>query len=125
MSQQSDFPGGDSGLFAQPVQCGGRVGDEIALGSCSIATGGLANAALIVAQHRYAFPRQSIGQNKEDAMTLDGLVAVLWAGSGDHDDGRKGTFALWHGQGARQSNVTGRYAYVYCRVREGWLRCLR
>ncbi len=122
MADQANLRRIDVVAGAQVSHVGGRIDGEVIVGGRSEVAGGLAEAAVVHAQHRDAVSGEPVGDHCEWLVPEDGLVAVLGAGAGDHHHGRER--ALARGQGERAGERHARRArdrHLFGPVGEGRL----
>src|SRR5262249_32933422 len=88
---QADAGAVDLGARAQVVHAGARVGGEVEGRRGGEVAGGLADAAIVGAEHRPAGAGERVGDRGERAHAEDALVAILRARPGQqHHRGRPG-----------------------------------
>ena len=111
---------------AQEPDAGEGVVPEVLRGAVDDVTGGLAEAAVVIAERGYAGLGKGIGYHRKRFVLIDFLVAVLQAASGDHDENRcLAAATLRQHQRTFQDGIPVGEGNLFLRIREGALRGLR
>jgi hypothetical protein len=123
--EQPDPRGIDLGAAAQEREPGERVTGQVVVARLLQIAGRAPHAAVVHPQHGVPGARERVGEQQERLVSRDGLVAVLRAAPGDHQDGGEGSAGGREGERPGHGQVAARVRHLLAAVGERRLRLLR